>query len=303
MMQRYTHGNLTWIDLESPSRNEVYDLANEFGIDGLVADELLLPTAKPRLEIHEKMLYIIMHFPALRHTHNSTDQEIDFLIGTDFIITTRYDTIDPLHKFSKVFEVNTMTDKSTLGEHAGFIFYYMLKKLYGSVDYEVEHVRSALRDTENQIFEGLEKEMVSSISRIGRDLLNLRQAIEPHREILQSLEKDGKLFFGDDFAPYLRALMNEYYRVHNHVMRNTESLHELRETNNSLLSTKQNGIIKTLTIMTAFTFPFAIISNIFSMNTEHQPIIGTPGDFWIILGLMGMGVVAMFLFFTYKKWL
>lgn len=302
MMQRYTHGGLTWIDLESPSRNEIHALMNEFSIEPLVAEELLLPTAKPRLDVGEKMAYLILHFPALRHTHHSTEQEVDFLVGKNFIITTRYDTIDPLHKFSKVFEVDSMLDKSTLGEHAGYILYYMLKKLYGSVDHEIEFVYTALRDIDTQIFEGKEREMVASISFVGRDLLNLRQAIEPHRDVLHSLESEGQKIFGDQFTPYLRSITNEYYRVHNHIMRNTEALHEMRETNNSLLSTKQSEVMKILTIFTALTFPITIISNVFSMNTSHEPIIGSEYDFWILLALMLAGIVALFFFFKQRRW-
>ena len=33
-----------------------------------------------------------------------------------------------------------------------------------------------------------------------RDLLNLRQTIEPHREVLHELEEGGPQFFGADFA-------------------------------------------------------------------------------------------------------
>ena len=302
MMQRYTHGPLTWIDLESPTRNEIHALTNEFLIDPLVAEELLLPTVKPRLEVHENMLYLILHFPALRHTHHSTEQEVDFVVGKNFIITTRYDMIDPLHKFSKVFEVNSMLDKSTLGEHAGFILYYMLKKLYGSVDHEIEFVHAALRDIDTQIFEEKEKEMVVAISRVGRDLLNLRQAIEPHRDVLHSLESDAQRLFGDAFVPYLRAITNEYYRVHNHITRNTEALHEMRETNNSLLSTKQSEVMKTLTIMTALTFPISITSNVFSMNVHSQPLPGTPADFWFLVFAMFLGIVGLFVFFKSKRW-
>ena len=302
MLQRYKHGHLTWIDLESPTRNEIYSLTNEYSIDALVAEELLLPTAKPRLEVHPQMLYMIMHFPALHHTHHSQEQEIDFVIGKDFIITTRYDMIDPLHKFSKVFEVNSMLDKATLGEHAGFILYYMLKKLYGSVEHEIEHIRVALHDIETSIFEQKEKEMVAAISHAGRDLLNLRQAIEPHRELLQEFEHAAPAFFGEAFAPYARNITNEYYRVHNHIMRNTESLHELRETNNSLLSTKQSEIMKILTILTALTFPITIISNVFSMNVHSEPLFGNAWDFWLLVGAMIAGIAAMFIFFKTRRW-
>lgn len=303
MLHRYTHNNLTWIDLESPTHEEVRGVMEEFGIDALVAEELLLPTYKPRVDLHEGFIYLILHFPALRHTHQSIEQEIDFIIGQNFIITTRYDTIDPIHKFSKVFEVNSVLDKSNIGEHAGFVFYYMLKKMYKSVDHELGYIRDALEEIESQIFAGKEKEMVEALSRSGRDLLNLRQSIEPHRDILKTMQTDTLGFFGEKFSPYLNGLTNEYYRVHNHIMRNTEAMRELRETNNSLLSTKQNEVMKILTLMAFVTFPLSLIASIFGMNTTYLPIVGGPNDFWIIIGIMGTGMILMFVYFKEKGWL
>lgn len=303
MMERYAHNGITWIDLESPTSDEVRTLIEEYGIDPVVGEELLLPTLKPRIEAHPNFMYLILQFPALRHTHVEKAQEIDFIVGKDFLITTRYDTIDPLHKFSKVFEVHSVVGERVIGEHAGFLFYYILRKLYKSVDHEIESIRSGLENIEAQIFQGREREMVAALSDAGRNLLNLRQTIEPHRDILRSLEFEGRSFWGDPFLPYLRALTSEYYRVHNHIMRNTESLKELRETNNSLLYTKQNEVMKILTIMAFVTFPLSLFAGIFGMNTDSMPIVGHPQDFWIITGIMLAGTAVMFGYFKHKEWL
>ena len=203
MRSRYEHGGLIWIDLESPSREEVREVADEFHIEPLIAEELLLPSSKVRAEFHKDYAYVVMRFPALHHSHKTHEQEIDFVIGRSFLITTRYDVVDPLHKFSKVFEVNSILDESNLGEHAGFIFFYMLRKLYRSVEHEVEYVQHDLHIIEEHIFSGHEIPMVVAISRSARDLLNLRQTIEPHREILHELEEEGPSFFGADFTKSL----------------------------------------------------------------------------------------------------
>jgi len=303
MHSRYEHNGLVWIDLESPSRDEVQDIMDQFGIAPLIAEELLLPSTKPRAEFYDGYVYLVLHFPALRHSHKTREQEIDFVVGRNFLITTHYDTIDPLHKFSKVLEVNSVLDKSNIGDHAGYLLYYMLKKLYQAVEHEVEYVRHDLAVIEEHIFSGHEVDMVAAISRSARDLLNLRQRVEPHREILHDFEAGGPAFFGEEFKPYLRAISDEYYRVHNHIMRETESLHELRETNNSLLTTKQNETIKTLTIMAFLILPLSFIAEIFAMDTRYMPIIGTPYDFWIVVGLMGTTALVIFSFFKYKKWL
>ncbi len=307
MYSRHEQGDIVWIDLESPTPDEVRRVIEEFEILPLVAEELLLPSTKPRSEFYKNYAYLVLHFPALRHSHKTREQEIDFVIGKNFLITAHYDVIDPLHSFSKIFEVRSILDKSDekneMGDHAGFLFFYMLKKLYKAVEHEVEYVRHDLALIEEHIFSDQQYQMVEAISRTARDLLNIRQAIEPHREILHTLETDGTRIFGADFDTYLRALSNEYYRVHNHVMRETESLHELRETNNSLLTTRQNETMKVLTVMAFVTLPLSLIVQVLGINASGTPLIGTRYDFWIICALMAAIAATMLWYFKYKHWL
>lgn len=258
MISRHTHRDLVWIDLESPNRDEIRSIATEFHLDRFVSEELLIPSLRPRVEFSDKYCYVVLHFPALKHSRKSREQEVDFVIGKDFIITTHYETVDPLHKFSKVFDLNVAMPEHPLTDNAALIFFSMLKVLYKGIDHEVDAVRKDCAIIEENIFAGREIQMVEAISKSARDLLNMRQIVEPHRDVLRTLETDGVSFFGADFSPYLRAMSNEYYRVHNHIMRQTESLHELRETNNSMLTTKQNETIKVLTIMAFITFPLSL---------------------------------------------
>lgn len=303
MRTRHEYGGIVWVDLESPTASEARQTAHEFGIDEHVAEELISPASKPRADFYSEYAYVIMHFPALKHSHKAREQEVDFVIGKQFLVTTHYDTLDPLHKFAKTFDVSATLDREALGNHAGFVFFSMVKKLYKSIEHELEFIRKELSIIEDHIFSGREVEMVSVISRSARGLLNLRQTIEPHRDVLRELEEKGPVFFGQDFAPYLRALSNEYYRVHNHITRATETLHELRETNNSLLTTKQNETMRVLTIIALFMLPDSFIAELFAMDTRHMPIVGLPYDFFILVGVMLCVSAGMLVFFKHKKWL
>ncbi len=303
MHSRYEYKGVVWIDLESPSRGEVHDIVDQFGISHLIAEELLLPSTKPRVEFSANYAYLVLHFPALRHSHKSREQEVDFIVGHNFLITTHYDTIDPLHKFSKIFEVNSVLEKSNFGDHAGYMLFYMLRGMYQAVEHEVEYVLRDLATIEESVFSGHEVKMVENISRSARDLLNLRQRIEPHRDVLRDFESGAVQMFGAEFAPYLRSISDDYYRVHNHIMRATESLHELRETNNSLLSTKQNETMRVLTIMALLTFPLALLVAIFDIDASSNPIIGLPYGFWIIVGAVLTMGTGMLWYFKHRKWL
>jgi len=305
MIHTYTHKNLTWIDIENPTKEDIEKIAKIHNIDHLVAKELLVPTLRPKVEPAKNFIYLILHFPVFSgiHGQESDDQEIDFLIWKNVLITTHYERIAPLDEFSKLFEMNSILDKSYIGEHSGFLFFYIVRELYGRLEEELDDITKALNTVEEDVFSGKEQKMVFEISKINRDLLNFKQATRLHKEVLISLEVAGKKMFGEDFAPYLRALLGEYYKIENILESNRDTLLELRATNNSLLNTKTNEVMKVLTIMAFVTFPLMLVSSIFGMNTVVLPLVGLKHDFWIIISIMILATISFFWFFKKKGWL
>jgi|AntRauTorcE11897_2_1112592.scaffolds.fasta_scaffold09995_3 magnesium transporter len=306
MVKEFKHKKLTWIDLDNPTQEEVRELATKYGVDALTSNELLSPTIRPRVDYHDNYIYLILHFP---NGHNDVNgfnkkiEEVDFIIGKDFIITTHYTNIDALLEFSKIFEVESILDKSNMAQHAGYIFFYMIQNLYKNLENRLDHVRDILTDIENQIFSGNERQMVQEVSKLNRLLLNYRESTDLHQEILESFEVAGKKFFGKDFEYHLRSITGEYYKVRSSMDSAKEYLNELRDTNDSLLSTKQNEVMKILTITNFIFLPLALLAGIFGMNTKNMPIIGHPNDFWVLTASMIVIATVLFLYFKVKKWL
>lgn len=276
----------------------------EFDLHPSVAQEILLPTNNPRVEPYKNFIYMILHFPAIKHSHSGDgNQEIDFVIGKNFIITARYDSIDVIAKFSKIFEVNSILDKSNMGDHIGFIFYYMIKEMYQSLSHELDYLKDSLKNIEDQIFIGKEREMVIDLSKASRDLLKFHHAMNSHKQVLRSFEPVALGFFSDGFSFYVKDLINEFYKINSATGSNIESLRELRETNNSLLNAKQNEVMKTLTVMAFIILPLSFVSSVYSMNTSFIPIVGAKNDFWIIVGSMVLIGVIIYSVFRLKKWI
>lgn len=307
MLEKNTYKKVSWVDLENPTTDEARSIIDRYNIDPLVANELLSPTVRPRVDLYPNYIYLILHFPVAHSNSENIParkiQEVDFIIGKDFIITTRYDEVDALHDFSKVFEVNTILDKSSMGKHAGYVFFYMIQHLYKTMTDKVENVRDLLTDIENQVFAGNEKNMVVELSRINRILLAYKESISTHKEVLMSFEIVSKDFFGKDFDYYSRSIIGEFYKVKTLIASSKEYLDELRMTNDSLLTTKQNETMKVLTILAFVTFPLSLIAGIFGMNTVHIPIVGHRLDFWIVLFMMLVLTFLMFVWFKWRKWL
>jgi magnesium transporter len=303
MLTKHTHRGLVWIDLESPSQDEIRSVAEEYHLNPLVVHELSAPSLKPKVDLYDNLIYLILHFPRTRRTAKEPDQEIDFILGKKFLITVRYGANETLHLVSKIFDASAVLNKGSFGPHAGFIFFFLLGKLYEALLHELASIGESLRSVEDRIFGGEEREMVLGLSEISRDILYFKRSLSLHRDVLESFEIAGKKFFGEEFTFHLRALTGDYYRVEHAVESNVAFLSELRETNNALLSTKQNEIMRTLTVLAFIALPATTILSLFQIGAVSRPIVGQPGDFWIILLIVGGLVFSLYSFFRYKHWL
>jgi len=179
----------------------------------------------------------------------------------------------------------------------------MVRDLYRSLLLESDRLHEKLDEVEERIFAGHEREMVAEISLVGRMIHDFRRTLEPHKIMLESLEPHGEKLFGQGFSYHIRSVLGEYERVRHTLEHQREWLDELRETNNSLLTTKQNDIMKNLTVMAFITFPLTLLVTLFSINAKHNPILGTQYDFWVILGILALAAVCFIGFFKYKHWL
>jgi magnesium transporter len=179
----------------------------------------------------------------------------------------------------------------------------MVTSLYRALVNECDIIEKHLVDIEDRIFDGKERTMVLQISKTGRVIYDFRQILLPHREMLRSLESAGMQLFGQEFLYYVHNVQGEFERVSHAVEHLRESLVELRETNNSLLSTKQNEVMKMFTVIAFLFLPLTFVEGLFQMNTHSTPILGVPGDFWIITGFMTLLVVGFFVYFKRKGWL
>jgi magnesium transporter len=305
MISRYSAHGLTWVDLESPTPEETAHIVEEFGIPQLVGQEMIENTIRSKVDLYPECLYLVLHFPIISHSLNEAiEQEIDFIIGKKFLITVRYESIEAITTFAKIFETNSLGDHPSMATHGGFIFMQMIKEFYKKSLHQLESMTGILKQIEHRIFSNQKTSIVRDISQTSRKLLDFRQAIRFHGEILSSYESASKRLFGEEYGFYAETITSEYKKVNNILESHRDVLSELQRTNDSLLSSKSNEIMRNFTIMTFVMLPLTLITGIFGMNTVNDLIfIRSIGDFYFIVGVMLITGAVMFLFFKLRRWL
>lgn len=306
MVFKYKYKNTTWIDLESPTRAEIMDTIEEYHLPEIMAEELGTCNLRAKVDYYEKLklIYLVLHFPVIADGDDSVEQEIDFVIGKNLLITTRYEKIDPLHNFSRLFEKDSFLDKSNMGDHAGYLFVYLMREIYKHSLDNLENINDSLKKIESDIFKEKQVEAVSLISETNRKFLNFKQALRHHGEMFKSFETASVEMFGQGFYYLLGVVTSEYNRVRNTMEIGKEILNDLRETNDSLLTTKTNAAMRRLTAMTFTLLPITLITGIFGMNTANDAlIIKNSHELLLVLILMVLIGLIMLVYFRGKKWL
>jgi magnesium transporter len=306
MTETHSYRTLKWIDVDSPTPHEISALIDKYKLHPLVGEELLRPTRKAKIDTYKDHIYLVLHIPV--RVNNGTEKgikekEIDFIIGKKFIITSRYELIEPLHGFAKTFETNSILDKDGIGDHAGLIFYYIMKRIYSEMMNDLENIKDALAEAERQVFQGQERKMVEVLSLLSREIIDFKQTIRLHKEVLESFKVAPIEFFGKNFHEYITDIQSTYNSIHDLILANKELLVDLRETNDSLLSTKQNEHMKLFTALAFVTFPLSLLVALFALPTSHTPIIGLPYDWEILAGGIVILAILMFAYFKEKGWI
>jgi len=303
MIERYAHNKLTWIDVINHTTDEIREVLQEAKIPIEFSGDLT--TMTPRSEVFAKKgaLKVTLDFPIVKRTDINHPHEVKFIATTKHLVTIRFEDIEALHRFSKEFEISSVLRHAGKSPSGGHLCMSLLERMYRAMTVKLDYLESRMTDIEEQIFQAREKEMVLEISKLNRRLIAFKQTLFVHKAVLQELHEKIVVAFGKNYQHYVDILQNEYDHQTSRVAALGSTLDELRDTNNALLTTKQNEVMKTLTIMAFITFPLTLFTSMFGMNTQTTPLVGQANDFWIILGIMAIVSVGFFAFFKYKRWM
>ncbi len=302
MVERLKQGTLRWFQLRNPSTEEVQTVLKELDISPMLMTDLTTPVPKNSAVSVDGVIKITLDFPVVKRIDVGHPYEVKFIISKNSLITVQYEEMEGIDRFKRQFEVATTLRKNQKRITGVDLFISIISNIYDSASTKLDYVESRLAEIEDEIFKDNEREMVSSISAVSKKLITFRHIIRSHEDIFREMQPFFIAQYGDTYTRDLQNIQGQFFMLQRHTNTLFETLTALRETNTAMLTTRQNEVIKNLTIMAFITFPLTLLSSMFGMNVTSAPIIGNNGDFWIIVGIMVLAVLAFFSFFKYKGW-
>lgn len=298
--------SITWVNIGGLSNIALIEAIGEhFGIHRLVLEDILNTHQRPKCEEHEDFIYLVLRSinQAVSNEGNvatSEYEQISVLLLDGFVFTFEEkpnETFEPIRR-----RINGSLERfSSLG--SDYLAYVILDTLVDQYfDFE-EAMAERIDDVEEILLHNPTADTLAGIQRLKRDLIKMRRAVTPLRELLNGvLRANTKL---------VKPATHIYFRdVHDHCLRITETLDTYRDMVTGLLdiyissvSNKMNEIMKVLTVFASIFIPLTFITGIYGMNFDVMPELHWPWAYPLLwVGFICIPVVLL-TYFKRKRWL
>ncbi|MFA5986823.1 MAG: magnesium transporter CorA family protein [Parcubacteria group bacterium] len=298
------HEDITWIDIENPSKHNIEYIRENFNVHPLAIEEFITPTYRARATKYSNCLFLTIHIPLFDTERRTTYAgEIDILLTKTHLVTGHKKDIYQLRTFFDGLQKSEGKRRTYMIHSTAHLLYEIFRILTESCFPRLDHVVRHIDEVQEGIFNGNEREMVREISIIKRDILNFRRTLMPQRSILESIISQPNGVVPTDIKMYYQDLIGTNIRLWNDLESAKETIVSLEKTNNSLLSEKINHRMRIITVFSVLWIPITMYLNFFGINVTNMPLKDNPFAVFIHLGVMLTISIITFVIFKIAKWI
>lgn len=286
-------GGWIWLDITDPQPSEIWEVGAEFGLDPLSMEDVLDTSLLPKVDDHERYLFVVLHGVVTAEETRLSTTELDFFIGADFLLT--------MHS-GPVFSVDWVADHITSTEYlttagpggvAAMIAEFGIRRYLPLL----EILDDRLDGLEAAALEG-DPRVLSESQALRRDVVVLRKVLGPQRDVLSRLSHVGFDLLGVS----ARRLFADVYDHHFRLVESLDSartlLGSVLETYRGVVADRTNEIMKVLTVFSAVLLPLSLVAGLWGMNFAAVPGATWDDGFFWLLGAMGVLAVGLWLYFV-----
>jgi magnesium transporter len=287
--------SVIWLDLCSPTEDELFMLADEFSFHRLaVEDAVTQRQQRPKLDHYDSHLFITARSALLDQASGEIQTcEVAMFVTKQALITVRenegFDIREVVSRWDGLKEVPVSV---------GFLLHGVLDYVVDTHFSVVEALDDAMESVEDMLFDEDPKD--NQVHRrsfeLRKSLVLLRRVTLPMREVVNSLLRRDLHVVDATMQPYFQD-------VYDHVLRVTEWTESLRDlvstvldTNLTMQGNRLNQIMKKLTSWAAVIAVPTAVTGFFGQNVPY-PGYGHWSGFvfsTVIMVSISGGLVAMF---------
>lgn len=301
MVQKIERQDNVWIDIQNPTKDELYELRDKYQFHDLDVEDCLSKVQRPKLERYDDYKFIVLHLPMIPHkSYRLKVEEVDIFWGKNFLVTIHSNKQLKLTEIFTMIKNNSQMLEDYFSAGCDYLLYKVLHEmvvqnfsLLSQISHEIDWLDSTfevMRPTK----------VIERISALRRNIIFLQTTLKPQREIFRIFEnqlkdqeeKEMDIYWGDinDYITKQLDMAEDYQEL-------TEGLYSSIDT---LLTFRTNNIMKTLTLFSVVMLPLTFITSFYGMNV-NLPFDDFESAFAGISVAMLIIVVAMLIYFKVRR--
>ncbi len=295
-----------WINVDGLSDPAaVRALAAKYELHPLAVEDLLDTNQRPKIDAFEqdgdrraRIFVIVRMVQRIRGALSS--EQISIFAGHSTILTfqqTRGDVWDPIRQ-------RIAKPGSRMRElDASYLLYALLDAIVDHCFPVLEYYGDRLEELEDLVLERADRETIQQIHALKRELLLLRRAVWPMREVIHGLLREPHECVSEAARVYLRDVYDHSIQIMDIIETYREVASSLTETYMTSMSNRMSEVMKVLTIIGTIFIPLTFLAGVYGMNFAQFPELkwryGYPA-FWVVCIVLG---AAMLRGFRRRGWL
>ena len=288
---------VTWIDVIDPEEAELDALARQYGLADRTFDEAWRRAARPSMRRFEDHVYVVAFSGSLA--------EIDMYLGPAWLITIRrHDPDGREWDPASLLELCERHDAATTT--SGQLFATLMDSLIDGYFDTTDVLEDKLEVIEDSIFSEemrTEQSLQHDLFAIRRELLELRRAVVPLREVLSAILRREVQWIDGDALVTCRDAFDKLLRSVDLVDEQRELVGNAVDAHLAVISNQMNFVMKKLTAWGSIVFGATLIAGIYGMNFQHMPELGWKLGYPMAIGMMVVLSFGLYRVFRKRDWL
>jgi magnesium transporter len=305
-IETITLGDLTWVNIISPTERETGWLAKNYQFHQLALDDCLSRKQISKLDVYPGYLFFIFHYPFYdKATRIATKRQWSAFIGDNYLVTIHTGELKTLVALFRDCQANEDSRKEYFEGGSGFLLYRILDRTIDAYFPVLDKILSLMENVEDAVFDE-EVEAAKEISVLRRDIITQRAVFFPTRDIFIEMENKLKRYSKMDVTAYYNDLMDHINRICNTLDEAKEIIEVFKDTDFILATDRINRIVRILNILATIMLPFLIVSSLYGMNVILPGGLGTSRDFasfFLLLAIMALIAAGLLYFFRRRRWI
>jgi len=290
-----------WINAEGINDVAAIETLGEiFKINPFVQEDILNTNSRPKLDEYEDYIYIVAKLVDFEKGINQMHgQQISIILGKDFVMSfteSECKAFDPVIK--RIKGAKSLTRKMGVD----YLAYMMIDTIVDTYFEVLENIEDSVDALEEELISRPKKSTLMDIYELKKELMLLRKAVWPLREVINSMQIGNPEFIEKGTEFYLRDVYDHIIQVIDTTQLFVDIITGMLDTYLSSVNNRMSEIMKVLTIFSAIFIPITFLAGVYGMNFTYMPELNQSWAypvFWLIVLTM---ISTMLIVFKKRNW-